>query len=248
MGRDVDGKVYFIDHQTKKTTWVDPRDQYTKPQSFSDCVGNELPLGWEEAYDKNIGVYYVNHVTKSTQIEDPREEWRRMQETMLKDYLITAQEHLQAKREIFNLKQERLKIAQEEYLHLNKAMNSLSASKTSVYSHSSQGSVSTRYDPDQLKGDVVTAKGRVQALRVELERMRTEMAFRERGVETLAQVETKMSTLRSPYTVHEAQAIIEELSNIDRSLTSGEREKKQLLQCLSQLKHELQRLQPLLRR
>ena len=39
------------------------RFRYTKPQSFSDCVGNELPLGWEEAYDNNIGVYYVNHVT-----------------------------------------------------------------------------------------------------------------------------------------------------------------------------------------
>lgn len=50
---------------------------------------------------------------------------------MLKDYLITAQEHLQAKREIFSLKQERLKIAQEEYLHLSNAMTNLSASKTS---------------------------------------------------------------------------------------------------------------------
>ncbi|XP_043188299.1 protein kibra-like [Amphibalanus amphitrite] len=244
MARDVDGKIYFIDHTTKKTTWVDPRDRYTKPQSFSDCVGNELPLGWEEAYDNNIGVYYVNHVTKSTQIEDPREEWRRMQESMLKDYLVTAQEHLEAKREIFNLKQERLKILQEEYLHLNNAMTNLSASKTSVYSHSSQGSVGTRYDPESLKGDVAAARGRVQSLRLELERMRTEMAFRERGVETLAQVEMKMTSLRSPYTVSEAEAIIEELTNIDRSLTSGEREKQQLLQCLSQLRHELQRLQP----
>lgn len=57
-------------------------------------------------------------------------------------------------------------------------------------------------------------------------------------------VESKMSSLRSPYTVPEAQAIIEELTNIDRSLTSGEREKRQLLECLSQLKYELQRLQP----
>ena len=27
MARDVDGKIYFIDHTTKKTTWVDPRDR-----------------------------------------------------------------------------------------------------------------------------------------------------------------------------------------------------------------------------
>ena len=45
----------------------------------------------------------------------------------------------------------------------------------------------TKYDPESLKGDVAAARGRLQLLRVELERMRTEMAFRERGVETLAQ-------------------------------------------------------------
>lgn len=28
LGRDYDGKVYFIDHNNKKTTWVDPRDRF----------------------------------------------------------------------------------------------------------------------------------------------------------------------------------------------------------------------------
>lgn len=27
-GRDYDGKIYFIDHNSKKTTWIDPRDRY----------------------------------------------------------------------------------------------------------------------------------------------------------------------------------------------------------------------------
>lgn len=27
-GTDFDGKVYFIDHNTKKTTWIDPRDRW----------------------------------------------------------------------------------------------------------------------------------------------------------------------------------------------------------------------------
>lgn len=27
MGRDFDGKVYFIDHNNQKTTWIDPRDR-----------------------------------------------------------------------------------------------------------------------------------------------------------------------------------------------------------------------------
>lgn len=28
FAQDYDGKVYFIDHNSKKTTWIDPRDRY----------------------------------------------------------------------------------------------------------------------------------------------------------------------------------------------------------------------------
>lgn len=38
--------------------------RFTKPQTFADCIGNELPLGWEEAYDKHVGAYYINHVSR----------------------------------------------------------------------------------------------------------------------------------------------------------------------------------------
>ena len=38
----------------------------TKPQTFADCIGNELPLGWEESYDSQIGVYYINHVNRKS--------------------------------------------------------------------------------------------------------------------------------------------------------------------------------------
>ena len=84
LGRDYDGKVYFIDHNSKKTTWVDPRDRYLsifetviwiltdsscccrliKPQTFADCVGNELPVGWEESYDGQVGLFYINHISR----------------------------------------------------------------------------------------------------------------------------------------------------------------------------------------
>ncbi len=35
----------------------------TKPLTFADCIGDELPVGWEEAYDPVIGAYYVDHNT-----------------------------------------------------------------------------------------------------------------------------------------------------------------------------------------
>ncbi|EFN90135.1 Protein WWC2 [Harpegnathos saltator] len=69
--------------------------RFTKPQTFADCIGNELPLGWEEAYDKHVGAYYINHVNQTTQLEDPRQEWRAIQEAMLREYLQTAQDVLE---------------------------------------------------------------------------------------------------------------------------------------------------------
>ncbi|EEB17221.1 myosin-2 heavy chain, non muscle, putative [Pediculus humanus corporis] len=236
---DDDGKVYFIDHVTKKTTWIDPRDRFTKPQTFADCIGNELPLGWEEAYDAQIGVYYINHVNQCTQLEDPRLEWRAIQEAMLRDYLQTAQDALEAKKEIFDVKQQRLYLAEDEYNHLNNALTTLNKSRSSLCSNVS----STKYDPDLLKSDVALARNRVSRLKRELEQIKTEMTCTQRGVETLASVEQKLSGQGGYYNLSEAQAIVTELKNIQMSLSSGEKEKAELMQSLAKLKDDLTRLQ-----
>lgn len=64
---------------------------------------------------------------ESTQLEDPRQEWKGIQEAMLKDYLVSAQDSLEAKREIFDVKQRRLLLAQDEY----NVLNALAASRNS---------------------------------------------------------------------------------------------------------------------
>lgn len=242
FARDYDGKVYFIDHNSKKTTWIDPRDRFTKPQTFADCVGNELPIGWEEAYDGQIGPYFINHMGQSTQLEDPRQEWRSEQEVMLREYLQTAQDLLEAKKDIYNVKSQRLILAQDEYNHLNNALAALNTSRTSLCSSTS--SVSTKYDPDLLKSDVAMAKNRVSRLKRELEQIRNEMNCTQRGVETLAIVEQKLSNHQGGcYNIAEAQAIMTELHNIQKSLESGEKEKVELMQSLAKLKDDLTRLQ-----
>ncbi|KAF8784560.1 Protein kibra like protein [Argiope bruennichi] len=250
VGQDFDGKIYFIDHINKKTTWIDPRDRYTKPQTFADCVGDELPFGWEECYDNQIGVYYIDHINQSNQIEDPRQQWRQLQEAMLKDYLLTAQEDLAAKKEIFDIKQQRLSLAQDEYHHLTAALQGLSScpSNMSLCSSgsaaSSTSSCTTKFDPDLLKADVALAKDRVARLKRELEQIRTEMYYKEQGLEALSQVDQQFSGQTTSYTLAEAQAIMEELRNIQKSLSSGEKEKAELMQSLSRLKDDLSRLQP----
>ncbi|KAL0829965.1 hypothetical protein ABMA28_003430 [Loxostege sticticalis] len=244
--RDFDGKLYFIDHNSRKTTWIDPRDRYTKPQTFADCIGNELPLGWEEAYDPQIGPYYINHVNQVTQLEDPRLEWLSIQEAMLRDYLHTAQEALEAKKEMYDVKKQRLCLAQDEYKHLNNALSTLAASRTSLCSSTTSmttTSTTSRHDPELLRSEVTQARGRVAQLRKELRQARAEVASARRGVDTLAEVEQKLNSQQGCYNITEAQAIMTELKNIQKSLTSGEKERADLMQSLAKLKDDLTRLQ-----
>ena len=55
------GHKFFIDHNTQTTSWVDPRDIFTKKASFEECVGEELPFGWEKSHDEAVGVYFIDH-------------------------------------------------------------------------------------------------------------------------------------------------------------------------------------------
>ena len=36
--------------------------RYTKPSGFADCLGDELPYGWEVDNHPIIGIYYINHI------------------------------------------------------------------------------------------------------------------------------------------------------------------------------------------
>ncbi|XP_060530256.1 protein kibra isoform X2 [Cylas formicarius] len=147
-----------------------------------------------------------------------------------------------AKKDIYQVKSQRLMLAQDEYNHLNNALATLTTSRTSLCSTTS--SVSTKYDPDLLKSDVAMAKNRVSRLKSELEQIRNEMNFTQRGVETLSNVEQKLSMGQGTcYNIAEAQAIMAELRNIQKSLSSGEKEKAELMQSLAKLKDDLTRLQ-----
>ncbi|XP_067915315.1 membrane-associated guanylate kinase, WW and PDZ domain-containing protein 2a isoform X8 [Heterodontus francisci] len=77
------GEVYFIDHNTKTTSWLDPRlgkkaklpeeckDDGDKLQSGNTGQKLELPYGWEKIDDPVYGTYYVDHINRKTQFENP---------------------------------------------------------------------------------------------------------------------------------------------------------------------------------
>ncbi|CAL8263943.1 unnamed protein product [Merluccius merluccius] len=64
------GEVYFIDHNTKTTSWLDPR-LAKKAKPPEECQEDELPYGWEKIDDPIYGSYYVDHINRRTQFENP---------------------------------------------------------------------------------------------------------------------------------------------------------------------------------
>ncbi|XP_077465320.1 membrane-associated guanylate kinase, WW and PDZ domain-containing protein 3a isoform X2 [Stigmatopora argus] len=64
------GMVYFIDHNSKTTTWLDPR-LARKAKAPEKCEEGELPYGWEKIEDPQYGTYYVDHINQKTQFENP---------------------------------------------------------------------------------------------------------------------------------------------------------------------------------
>ncbi|XP_069495177.1 protein WWC3, partial [Ambystoma mexicanum] len=230
--RDYDGRIFYIDHNTRQTSWIDPRDRITKPLTFADCIGDELPLGWEIVYDQQIGVYYMDHIKQVTQIEDPREQWRREQERMLKEYLIVAQEALNAKKEIYQIKQQRFKLAQEEFQQLHELCEEDSHSHASSFSGFS---TNTKYDPYQIKAEIASRRDRLSRLKRELALMKQELQYKEKGVETLQEIDRKMSSAHTNYKLDEAQDIMNELRTIKQAITMGEKERRDLMQSLAKI-------------
>uniref|UniRef100_A0A1A8LBN7 WWC family member 3 n=1 Tax=Nothobranchius pienaari TaxID=704102 RepID=A0A1A8LBN7_9TELE len=229
--RDYDGRVFFIDHNTRQTSWIDPRDRITKPLTFADCVGDELPLGWEEVYDQQVGVYYIDHINKTTQIENPRTQWRQEQERMLKEYLVVAQEALSAKKEMYLVKQQRLELAQQEMLRFHE----LSEDNHSITSTISTSSSNSKYDPDQIKVEIACRRERLSRLKQELAQVKQELQYKEMGVETLQEIDRKMSYSQTNYKLDEAQAIFNELRSIKKAISTGEKERQDLIQSLAKL-------------
>lgn len=79
-----EGRPYFVDHNTRTTTWVDPRRQqyirmYGGQNNANGSIQQQpvsqlgpLPSGWEMRLTNTARVYFVDHNTKTTTWDDPR--------------------------------------------------------------------------------------------------------------------------------------------------------------------------------
>ncbi|KAH9492348.1 neural precursor cell expressed, developmentally down-regulated [Bulinus truncatus] len=90
IGIAPNGRTFFIDHNTKATSWEDPRklllhrggslkttespSPLFRSSSAEDLLHNlgPLPPGWEERTHSDGRVFFIDHNNKTTQWEDPR--------------------------------------------------------------------------------------------------------------------------------------------------------------------------------
>ncbi|XP_076323898.1 transcriptional coactivator YAP1-like isoform X2 [Tachypleus tridentatus] len=88
MAKTSSGQRYFINHETKSTTWTDPRKNLsvgslTIPRDTNTLMSTSapnlpplnlgpLPEGWEQAYTPESEVYFINHNDRTTSWFDPR--------------------------------------------------------------------------------------------------------------------------------------------------------------------------------
>ncbi|XP_050691855.1 E3 ubiquitin-protein ligase Nedd-4-like isoform X2 [Eriocheir sinensis] len=74
------GRVFFIDHINKQTTWIDPRSgmpssppnqRHPSNWRHEDELG-PLPEGWEQRVHTDGRIFFIDHKKRTTTWEDPR--------------------------------------------------------------------------------------------------------------------------------------------------------------------------------
>ena len=68
------GRQYYIDHNTRTTTFEDPRtlDHYVVPDGRTKR-NHPLPPRWEMRYARSGRLYFIDHNTRTTTWHDPRD-------------------------------------------------------------------------------------------------------------------------------------------------------------------------------
>ncbi|XP_039988170.1 pleckstrin homology domain-containing family A member 7-like isoform X2 [Xiphias gladius] len=64
-----DGRVFFINDETRSTTWLHPRSG--EPVNSGHMIRSDLPRGWEEGFTDEGASYFINHNQRTTAFRHP---------------------------------------------------------------------------------------------------------------------------------------------------------------------------------
>ncbi|XP_041795811.1 pleckstrin homology domain-containing family A member 7-like isoform X1 [Chelmon rostratus] len=64
-----DGRVFFINDETRTTTWLHPRSG--EPVNSGHMIRSDLPRGWEEGFTDEGASFFINHNQRTTAFRHP---------------------------------------------------------------------------------------------------------------------------------------------------------------------------------
>ncbi|XP_058500448.1 pleckstrin homology domain-containing family A member 7-like isoform X4 [Solea solea] len=64
-----DGRVFFINDETRTTTWLHPRSG--EPVNSGHMIRSDLPPGWEEGFTDEGASFFINHNQRATAFHHP---------------------------------------------------------------------------------------------------------------------------------------------------------------------------------
>ncbi|XP_030281192.1 pleckstrin homology domain-containing family A member 7-like isoform X9 [Sparus aurata] len=64
-----DGRVFFINDETRTTTWLHPRS--AEPVNSGHMIRSDLPRGWEEGFTDEGASFFINHNQRTTTFRHP---------------------------------------------------------------------------------------------------------------------------------------------------------------------------------
>uniref|UniRef100_A0A3Q2D2F6 Pleckstrin homology domain containing, family A member 7a n=1 Tax=Cyprinodon variegatus TaxID=28743 RepID=A0A3Q2D2F6_CYPVA len=64
-----DGRVFFINDESRVTTWLHPRSG--EPVNSGQMIRSDLPRGWEEGFTDEGASYFINHNQRTTSFIHP---------------------------------------------------------------------------------------------------------------------------------------------------------------------------------
>ncbi|XP_069499793.1 membrane-associated guanylate kinase, WW and PDZ domain-containing protein 1 isoform X2 [Ambystoma mexicanum] len=172
MAYTENGEVYFIDHNTKTTSWLDPRGLNKQQKPLEECEDDEgvhteeldseleLPTGWEKIEDPVYGVYYVDHVNRKTQYENPVLEARRKKQLEMQQQNPQPEEWLEEHSTIVPppVNQVPNNLALNNLAQNNIAPNNLTANNQETREVSTHAKPFFTRNPAELKGKFIHTK------------------------------------------------------------------------------------------
>ncbi|KAJ3391018.1 Membrane-associated guanylate kinase, WW and PDZ domain-containing protein 3 [Lobulomyces angularis] len=166
------GRYFFVDHNTKNTTWVDPRTYHLRKHDIKEIVAGELPYAWEEVFDHACGIYYIDHITQSHFLDAPWEEHVRNQVLNLQNQLSEENKILELQLQKEKEKKQELEAAEQKYRDLTEKRAKLEMEIKEL-----EGNVAGKNSAavsDELRGELQEVTQQLQEEKVEVDNFNDE--------------------------------------------------------------------------